>query len=184
MLMNLVSCSQNPDPAVSYIPAQGSNNLDSGKSEITVLYNGSDFFNKSCNLELSTYENFDNKWKASLKYLLHGSDLPEADVEFNEDKNSFIAVALKDGSYGDYESLNDYQASGDLLYFIEIQMKQGFDFFSFTRSLDLLSTDSVDLSDVSGSLDHINRIVFKKWHVSHYDAGGCLKYSLNGIVGK
>ncbi len=183
ILTGFFSCSQNPDPAVSYLidsGNQGQRGDNDGQSDFSLYYKGNDFFGASCDLSFTPIEKGQLQWKAELNYLLHGSELPSTTIIFNENKNSFIGILLTNNQQGQVESLDDYINSGELRFYIEIQLKTEFQLSEFTRVLDLIAEGENSLDETL--LDQIDRIVFRAKHIGHYDAGGCLNYSFNGVL--
>jgi hypothetical protein len=202
ILSFLISCSKNPDPAVSYLPELGRDGLDqlphdggndslddtinNGEDRgvtdlptVSLLYSGGDFFGSSCNFTMVSIQDDSDQWKIELEYILHGKPLPSVNVKFNSSRSSFIAVLLKDGSYGDHENINDYMDSGDLSFYLELQLKNNFDIKNCERDIDLYVNQAISFEEVKKSIDHIDRVIFRVWHISHYDAGGCWNYQLD-----
>lgn len=188
VVSSFVSCSQNPDPAVSYLIDQGSSYQEGDNSPIedelnsySLSYKGGDFFGADCSFDLTAYSSGEEKWRVELGYILHGNGLPALDVTYHAEKNALVGVLLTNGEYGEAELVDDYVSAGELQFYLEIQPKSDFDYASYTRALDLTFENTDDFSLYKEDLNKIKRLVFKALHVGHYDAGGCFNYSPSGV---
>ena len=204
LLYLLASCSQNPNPAISYlIETEGTSNLDGVVTGATLEYSGRDFFGSSCSLEMKKVQDSTNsyRWRAQTDYILHGTDLPQVELYlytyspstniynlFTESTDTiqedleyqFIGVRTSDVNEFNPNKLDEYESTGLLRFYLKVEFKEAKNFNIIKKYVDTINlvNQSPELfSESQETLDQVNRLVFKALHGDHYDAGGCLDYA-------